>query len=259
MRIPVILLAAALVAPAVHAQDLQLNMKMTMTTPEAVTDMPGTNVAMYLKGSKLRIDSFLDGELRMSMIYDSVVGKTWMLLHDNRIYMESPNSPFAREGMPDSAQLAAMGIVPDVRSTGEKQVIAGHEAERFSSVMRLPKGAGPETRPMAIVSETWLATDPELNRVYYSYADRMQAFSGMSGDRMQNWGEAFQQRVPVRTTMVMLTSEPGQNLDAEAILRANQPPGLQARTVVELENMKTATLPDSLFKIPAGYTQGALR
>ncbi len=258
MRIPAVLLAAVLLAPAAHAQDLQLNMKMNARSPAPVA-MPGMNMAMYMKGSKLRIDQFMDGELKMSMIYDSAVGKTLMLLHENRVYMESPASPFAREGMPDSAQLAAMGIVPEIRSTGQKQVIAGREAERFVSVMRMPKGAGPENRPMAIVSETWLATDPELNRVYYMYADRMQALTGVSGQRMSGWGEAFQKRVPVRTTMVMLTAQPGQNLDAEAILRADQPPGMQMRTVIELENVKTGELADSLFKVPAGYTQGAIR
>jgi hypothetical protein len=258
MRIPVALLFTLLVAPLARAQDLQLTMRMSSSAPHA-GQLPGMDVTMYLKGTKLRIDQNAGGQSAMSMIYDSTAGKTVMLLHENRVFMETPATPFSSRADADSAALAAMGLVPDIRSTGQKQLIGGYQAERFVSVMRLPQGAAPGNQPTTMVSEHWLATDPALNQAFYAYAERMQMMTGGAAQHMAAWDEALKQRVPLKTTIVMVSAPANQPVDAEAVLRAAAPPGWQMRVNIELQNIKTTTLADSLFQVPSGYTQGALK
>src|SRR5690606_5962822 len=98
---------------------------------------------------------------------------TWVLLHAGKIYMESDQPPFSDEKEnADSAALAAASLVPVLRSTGERQMIAGHEAERHISVVKIPKAEDMDGE-VTVVFEHWLATDARLNAAYYAHADRM--------------------------------------------------------------------------------------
>ncbi|HEY0671746.1 MAG TPA: hypothetical protein VGD27_05745 [Longimicrobiales bacterium] len=259
MRIPVALLLTLLVAPLATAQDLQLSIRMQTVAPQAGA-MPVSDMTMYIKGSKLRVDQAMR-EMSTSMIYDSAAGKTWVLLHGERIFMETPNSPYAgKTAAPDSATLAALGMTPSITSTGEQQMIGGHKAERFLSVMRMPAGMGePGAAPVTLVSEHWLATDARLNASYYAYAARMQMLTGASGQAAGAWEEALKKRVPLKTTMVMIEVPANEKIDAAAVLRAANPKGFKMRATVELQDIKTGLLPDSLFVVPKGYTASKLQ
>lgn len=260
MRIPVALLLTLLVAPLATAQDLQLSIHMQTVAPQA-SELPASNMTMYIKGSKLRVDQAMR-DMSTSMIYDSAAGKTWVLLHGERVFMETSNSPYAgKAAAPDSATLAALGMTPSITSTGEQQTIAGHKAERFLSVMRMPAGMGePGAGPVTLVSEHWLATDARLNASYYAHAERMQMLTAASGQRWAgDWEQALKKRVPLKTTMVMIEVPASEKIDADAVLRASNPKGFKMRATVELQNIKTGPLSDSLFVVPKGYTVGKIQ
>jgi hypothetical protein len=260
MRIPRFLVVLLLfTATRAGAQDLQFRMRMNTTVagqPAAATSMPETTV--MLKGKKVRIDNKMrgpTGQMNASILMDDAAGKFFMMLHDEKVYMEMPNPAGSLQRLQDSiAQRGPNKTQPKLTRTGEHKKIAGYDAERVVIGMPLPGGfPGMGSDPVYTVTDMWIATDAALNKAYRPFAERSARYASPTlpgAETLMAQITGF----PLQSTHVIVRMRSGKTPDALALLKSEKPEGLMMRVVTVAEDIKMGALAPTLFKVPAGYT-----
>jgi hypothetical protein len=253
--------AAALVAiTPLRAQDLQWQSVMTTTMPAAGMDLLRTKTTISLKGKKVRMDNRIEtpaGEMEASVITDQVTGKSYVLMHEARMYMDAPNPlDVAKNFSADSAAMRAAEAQTKIIRTGEVQKLIGYEAERVIVYAPLPTGMPniPTAKPSWTISEMWIAKDPALNKAYLPFTDQVGALAAGAVPFNRDWDEL--KAFPLKMTMLVVEAQAGVAMDPIAVLKNNQPAGLVMRVATEVTEVKLGALDDLMFKVPADYSKG---
>ena len=260
MRMPTALFILACLATSLPcaAQDLQFRMRTTVTMPTAGAGMPDMPPMTFsIKGDRFRLDQAMEtpmGSMSTSMLVDST--KTVMLMHSERSYMEMPSPLAALKSLPPRPDTGKTALdAPEIIVTGEKAVIAGYPVERKLNVMRMPAGMSwpGEGKPSVIVQEVWVTTDTALAAAYRHYAERFARLNSLSQPVLDALDPS---EFALRMTMLTLAGPVDADIDAAAILKQENPPGLLMRMQMEVTDVKLGPLPDSLFTVPADYRKG---
>lgn len=255
MRVPApmilgILLLAASAAPA---QDLQYRIRMRASTPAATAPIPEVESAMYIKGTSIRADNRATG-YSSSVIVDAASGKLYVVNHTERSYQEIPTDLATDSTLlkGDTARLRALGMIPEVTKTGEKRTILGYETVRVISVANqpLPANAGVQA---VIISDSWISQDPRLMKAFKASMTAAQKLMGGSAQQVMSLLPPEMSGLPLATTTLMVKRDGNEKIDAAALLKSDNPPGLLMRTELEALEVKLLELADSLFRVPAGY------
>ncbi len=253
MRIPSVLIGCLLVTvSAASAQDLQYRMRMRATMPD-MPPMPATETSMFMKGGRIRLDT-KTAETSSSIIVDTEAGRMYLVNHGTKSYTLQP-MPRQLQGVTiptDTARIRALGLVPQVRSTGELRTILGFSASRVLSVARVPYPSDPTTS-MVSVTESWISKDPRLMKAYNASMQAAQRVMGAEAEALSEMISGDMQGVPLETTTIALQRTDKAPIDPVAILKQDNPAGFMMRNHMELIEVKLVTLPDSVFAVPAGY------
>jgi hypothetical protein len=254
MRFPTLLTCGlVLVASAANAQDLQYRMRIRASMPDMPTPMPTTETAMFMKGGHIRVDTKAP-EVSSSIIVDTEAGRMYLVNHTAKTYMQQP-MPQQLHGVAtpaDTARIRAMGLVPQVRSTGETRTILGFTATRVLSVQRVPYPSDPGMS-MVTVTETWISKDPRLMKAYNASMQAAQRVMGPEAQALVEMISGDMQGVPLETTTIALQRAGNAAVDPVAILKAANPEGLMMRNHMEPVEVKLLALADSIFAVPVGY------
>ena len=246
----------------VTAQDLQFRIQTRVNMADNAANtgaFPELNI--FLKNTRVRIDVEMptpNEAISSSMIMDDTAQSALMVMHGDKSYTISPN-PFSNvnaKGDTMEVNPRDPAAEPTVLRTGERARIAGYDAVRVVTTVEMPGGMGVLTRePALFITDSWIATDAALNAAYRPFAQRSASMmsSGVPGaDALSVVSEGF----PLRTTNLVLT-RPATKPDPLATLKEAKPAGLLMRMETEVTEVKLGLLPDSLFKVPAGYVHRA--
>jgi hypothetical protein len=260
MKIPALTIAAALITIApLHAQDLQWQAVMTSTMPAAGMDLR-TKTTISLKGKKVRMDNRIEtptGEMEASVITDGATGKSYVLMHEARTYMDMPNPMDAAKKLwTDSAAMRKVEAETKFIRTGEVTKLIGYDVERVIVYAPFPAGIPhmPTTKPAWSISEMWIAKDRALNKAYMPFVDKFSALWSGGLPLSAEWNEL--KAFPLKMTVLVVERETGVALDPIAVLKEQQPSGLVMRVVTEVSQVKLGPLDQLLFELPADYSKG---
>jgi hypothetical protein len=261
MRIPSLLFLALFVAsvPA-GAQDLQFRMRMETSVP-GMAEVPTSKLVttISIKGKKVRMDQDIGmaaEAMQASVIMDDSAGKAFMLLHEDKSYMEVPIPLAAARTGQDSMKLKEIADKGGrTIRTGEKQTIAGYVAERRIMMFEAPAGMpSMGNSPSIIIQDAWVSRDPAVMAAYRGYAERAAALGAAAGpaSALLN-ADAYE--FPLRTVMMIVQGASNKDTDPVSLLKQENPPGMMMRMAMEVTEVKLAALPDSLFVLPSGYSK----
>jgi hypothetical protein len=254
MRVPRLVISAFLFLPAstAAAQDLQYRIRMQVSAPQRPAMQPFES-AMYIKGTSIRADNRTSG-YSSSVIVDAAAGKLYAINHEERSYQEIPTDLAADSTLMsgDTARLRALGLVPEVTRTGEKKTILGYPATRIISVQNQPF-PGEAGAQAVMISDSWVTQDPKLMRAFAASMTAAQKLMGSSAQSIMSLLPPEANGLPLATTTVMVKRTGHETVDALAILRDANPPGLLMRSELTATEVKLLILPDSLFRVPQNY------
>lgn len=255
MRVPAVpaLFILLLTATVLPAQDLQYRMRSSMSTPQQTAPQQAFESAMYIKGTSIRADNRATG-FSNSVIVDAAGGKLYVVNHTERTFQEIPTD-FAADSTllsGDTARLRAMGAVPEVTRTGEKRTILGYEAVRIISVQKQPFPGDTAARTV-MISDSWISQDPVLMKAFLASMTAAQKLMGGAAQSVMALMPQEAQGLPLATTTVIVKRGAREPVNARALLEQGTPAGWLMRSVLEATAIKLVELPDSLFRVPAGY------
>jgi hypothetical protein len=273
MRIPVLLTACMLMAAAgtVTAQDLQYRMIMKTDMPgmRVNTPMPQPTVSMYVKGTRMRIDTevsigmpdppALPEVMKMSVITDAKAGKMFMLNHIDKEYQEVPYSISTMNL--DSAQRQQLSeLKPNIKQTGDTLTINGYATKRFVATMEMPTMPLPQMKQDSgkamMIMETWTSSDAKLIEAHGLMRSTMATMQGQGDPTSALMNQVAGDGFPLRTTVLLLSVPPNAALDVDRALKAGAAAqGLQMRMVMEASDIKLVPLADALFEVPKDYVK----
>ena len=254
MRIPPVVVSLLLLTSAtLSGQGLEYRIRMHMTIPGLPDGMPAPETTMFVDGQKIRVDNSTRG-MAMSLIMDGENLRSYFLDHQNKTYREQevPEGGISRETARDTAQLRALGMLPETITTTDKRTILGYETVRFVTVIRIPvpNEAG---MVMLSVNESWIATDARLREAFDASLDAAGRILGPAASDMKALMPPGAQGVPLESNILMVKRAASDKPDVLALLKEENPAGLMSRVRMETIAVRITDIEDSLFRIPADY------
>ena len=254
MRVPRLIAVLLLLNSAIlSAQGMEYRVRMHMSMPGMPDgSMPTPEVTMLVQGTKIRVDNSTRG-IEMSVIVDGS-GKLYFVNHADKTYHEQTGlSDADSKKLPtDTAQLRAMGLIPNVITTTEHRTILGYETTRYIMVMRLPVPGEPG-HAMFSINESWIANDPVLKEAFNNSIATAERMLGPAAGEMKSLMPPGAQGIPLESNIMMLKGAATNEIDALALLKEANPPGLMSRVRMETLAINARTVPDSMFVVPADY------
>lgn len=247
---PIFLLLAT---ATLSAQGMEYRVRMHMSMPGMPDgSMPTPETTMLVQGTKIRVDNLTRG-MEMSVILDGS-GKSYFVNHGARTYSEQAAfTDIEGKKIPtDTAQLRAMGLIPDVITTTDRRTILGYETTRYVMVMRLPVPGEPG-HMMFSINESWITSDPVLKEAFNNSVEAAERMLGPAASEMKALMPPGAQGVPLETNIMMLKGAATNQIDALALLKEANPPGLMSRVRMETLAINARAIPDSMFVVPADY------
>ena len=254
MRVPRLIAAfLLLVSATLSAQGMEYRVRMHMSMPGMPDgSLPTPEMTMLVQGTKIRVDNSTRG-MEISVILDGS-GKSYFVNHAEKTYREQTGISHidGKEVHTDTAQLRAMGLIPDVITTTEHRTILGYETTRYIMVMRLPVPGEPG-RAMFSINESWITNDPVLKEAFNNSIAAAERMLGPAAGEMKSLMPPGAQGVPLESNIMMLKGAAANQIDAVALLKEANPPGLMSRVRMETLAISARAVPDSVFVVPANY------
>ena len=260
MRVLGLAIAAVFLATVpLDAQDLQYRIHTRTILADSLPNSAGAfpDLTIFIKAKQLRVDveiAMPTEVMTSTMLMDDSANTSFMVLHAEKSYMATPN-PFGNVAAMTDSAAAKLGKfpAPAILRTGERARIAGYDAVRIVMTTEMPAGMPMFGSEAALfITESWIATDSVLNAAYRPFAQKSARMSG--GTAAAEMFAAAIEGFPLRTTNIMM-AKPATRPDPLAILEQERPAGLLMRMEMEVAEVKLGALPDSVFKVPAGYVQ----
>jgi hypothetical protein len=254
MRTPrLIAVLLLLTSASLSAQGMEYRVRMHMSMPGMPDgSMPTPEMTMLVQGTKMRVDNSTRG-MEMSIILDGS-GKSYFVNHADKTYREQAAlSHIDGQKVPtDTAQLRAMGLIPDVITTTDHRTILGYETTRYIMVMRLPVPGQPG-HAMFSINESWITNDPVLKEAFNNSIAAAERMLGPAAGDMKALMPPGAQGIPLESNIMMLKGAATNQIDALALLKEDSPPGLMSRVRMETLAINARAVPDSVFVVPADY------
>jgi len=209
---------------------------------------PGTTSKYYFKGQKMKSDT---GEIVTIIDFDAQTLTTV----NNRLKTITVRS-LAEIGAAAKAKNVPVRV--DIKETGQQKMVAGYNAKELVLTMDV---SGTETQQvgagrMQIEMDMWLSSDVpgagEVRNFYKKNMERMPwaAMSGSLSSSMQSGIAEMQRKLAeIGGVQVLAVMKMKAASGATAPATSNS----IAEVTTEASDFSTASIPDSLFAIPAGY------
>ena len=229
-------IGAAVAAPA--SADVTLRSRIVQEDNGRQT----AEVTEYRKGLKMRTDSSALGTMSVSMILDVGTGRALMLWHDSKTATEHD----FYETRDARGQRSDPAVQQSVTPTSETREIAGSTCTvyRFRSSFRMEGVEVAEPAMIVVEGSTCLVRDgpgqADFVRIHRAMAGRVAGVNPMLTTNVA----IAELGVPFASDMTMTVGGDAPNAERRKI----------GSSTMEVTSFSTASIPDSMFEIPAGYT-----